>query len=94
MFTNKAIIELEHWAHDACQGNGNEARQHLETFHHIAAGLIASKEFQEQCQSLFWQSCKPEDLKHTCEILDAIANIECRQVQAYGPSSGESQPPT
>jgi hypothetical protein len=86
MVTNKALTELEYWAREAGLGNGDAAKQHLEAFYHIGAGLINSPEFQERCKELFWQSFAPDDLKHTCEILDAIANIECLQVQKYGPA--------
>jgi hypothetical protein len=81
MITNRAIRELELWAHDAGMGNGDEAKQHLVNFRHIGAGFIASTEFQGRCQTLFGRRLQPADLEQTCCILDAIANLEVTQLE-------------
>ena len=54
MVTNKAITELECWAHASIAGEGELAKEHLETFRHIAAGFIASKEFQRAKSRSVW----------------------------------------
>lgn len=94
MVTNKALTELEKWAREACQGKGDGAKQHLEAFYHVGAGLIASAEFQERCKQMYSKTFRPDELKHTCEILDAIANVECRQVEQYGTAADSSESST
>jgi len=86
MVTNKALTELESWAHAAHQGNGDLAKQHLVTFNHLGEGFLASNEFQQRCQELYGRKLEPDDLERICQILDAIANIEVGQVQTYGPA--------
>ena len=86
MVTNKALAELALWAHDASTGHGDDAKQHLTQFKHLGAAFIASPEFHQRCHSLFGRTFDLSDLDHTCQMLDAIANIEVRQAEEYGPA--------
>jgi len=84
MVTNKALTELKLWACAAHEGRGERAKQHLVTFAHVAAGIIASTEFRQRCEELYGQHFDPGDLDRTTKFLDAIANIEVRQTEVFG----------
>ena len=90
MFTNKAITELHGWADAAIGGKGDLAKEHLEAFRHIAAGLVVSQEFQGRSQQVCGRKFEPDDLSCMCNVLDLIAQIEVNQVEAYGPATMQS----
>jgi hypothetical protein len=90
MITNKALAELTSWAQAAASGRGEEAKQHLVQFKHVGTWFFESPEFQRRCQSLYGCTFDLPDLEQTCQILDAVANIEVSQVQEYGPAAQEA----
>jgi hypothetical protein len=87
MVTNKALAELALWAEAASNGRGEEAKMHLVQFKHLGAAFLASPEFQERCRLLFGCAMDDPKLDDMCKMLDAIANIEVRQVERYGAAS-------
>jgi hypothetical protein len=86
MVTNKALDELKAWANAAHEGRGEDAKQHLVAFAHVVSGLVASGEFCRRCQELYGEEFEPRDIDRTKWLLDAIANVEVQQIEAFGPA--------
>lgn len=84
MVTNKALAELQAWASAAHEGRGDDAKQHLIAFAHVAAGLVGSQEFRHRCRDLLGRELESRDVDSATKLLDALANIEVGQARTYG----------
>lgn len=82
--TNKAVAELIQWAQKAQCGQGEPARAHLQSFYHIASGLLGTTEFQQAWSARTQDQLEPGSLEIACKLLDTIAAVETEQVERHG----------